>query len=503
MALTGIVDVGSGTARLVVFEHHKDSWYRLVDEMREPVRLGSGVAASGKLSAAAIERTLSFLNAVRDYTTILGVDEVAAYATSAVRRASNSEELLSRAEKLGLPLKVLSGEEEARFGVHAVLGGFSLSDAWVMDLGGGSAQLSLMQKRSFTLGKAYPLGAVRLSERFFRHDPPKAREVKSLEREVRQQLASRCKSIADSGLPLVAMGGTVRNLARAVQRHKRYPLERLHGYFLRRDDLEELSERLARSNSSQRRRVPGISPDRADVILAGALVYRTLLEEADLPGLWISGFGIREGAFFDRFLPADFTADDVAELHLRNLESRFKQPQRHVASVRRLAMALFDGLQRLHWLGEGERRLLDAAARLHDIGLMIDFYDHHKHGSYLLQNHLLAGWSHREHALLSLLVRYHRKGKPSAGALRSLMREGDEALLGRLAAILRLAEHLERARSGRVRGLEIAIEEDAVTVRLVGSENLWVELWEARKDARLFKKFFGLPLKLVAAGQPL
>lgn len=491
MERVGIVDVGSGTARLVVYAYEPERHYRLVDEMREPVRLGEGLAASGRLSPAALQRALAFLAAVKDYAAATGLERLDAFATSAVRSAENGAELLEPARLLGVPLRVLSGEEEAVYGTLAVAGGFDLEEAWVMDLGGGSAQVSRMRARRWQEGRAYPLGAVRLTERFFAHDPPKPRELRALRRFVRAELTQAITAMAEDGAPLVAMGGTVRNLARAVQRHRRYPLEQLHGYRLAASDLAELVERLQGLTVAQRRRVPGLSADRADVVLAGALVYLTLLEESGREALWISGFGVREGAFFRHFLPAPHLPEDVRELHLASLEARFPTPRLHVQSVRRLARRLFEGLAPLHRLGPEDARLLDAAARLHDIGLVVDFYDHHKHGAYLIEHHVLAGWSHAEQAMLALLVRYHRKGKPRAGAYAPLLGAEGEERLTRLAAMLRLAEHLERARSGRVTELGVEVGEEAVTLWLRGPENAWVEAWEAQKDAPLFARAFG------------
>lgn len=490
MARVGIVDVGSGTARLVVYEYQPGDWYRLVDEMREPVRLGEGLAASGRLAPAALQRALAFLAAVKDYASATGLCHLDAFATSAVRSAENQAELLEPARMLGVPLRVLSGEEEAAYGTLAVAGGFELEGAWVMDLGGGSAQISRMQRRSWRGGRAYPLGAVRLSEKFLPHDPPKKRELKELRGFVRQQLAAALDEMKESDDPLVAMGGTIRNLARAVQRQRRYPLEQLHGYWLASADLAALVERLQTMTTAQRRRVAGLSADRADVILAGALVYLTLLEETGRDGLLISGFGVREGAFFRHFLPPPHLPESVRELHLRNLEARFPQQTEHIKSVRRLAAQLYDELKPLHRLEAGCRRLLEAAARLHDIGLVVDFYDHHKHGAYLVSNHVFGGWSHAEQVILALLVRYHRKGKPQAGAYRGLLGDEGQDCLEKLAVLLRLSEHLERARSGRVEELAVEIGDEAVTLRLRGPQNAWVEAWEAQKDAPLFQRVY-------------
>ncbi|HWG86120.1 MAG TPA: hypothetical protein VNT60_11635, partial [Deinococcales bacterium] len=291
MQRVGIVDLGSNTSRLVVYGFEPGAHFRLLDEIREPVRLGEGLATSGRLSPGAMERGLAALRLYADYARAASLDEVEVIATSAVRDATNRQEFLDLARESGLPIRVLEGEDEAAYGVLAVANSLSLDHAWVMDLGGGSAQLSRMRERRHAGGRAYPLGAVRLTEAFLRGDPPKASEVTALERTAAFEMGPALRAMREDGLPLVAMGGTLRNLARAVQKASGYPLDLLHGYRLRRTDLESLVEKLLSRRGKDRAAIGGIHPDRADVILAGALVYRLVLREAGLDGVTVSGQG--------------------------------------------------------------------------------------------------------------------------------------------------------------------------------------------------------------------
>jgi exopolyphosphatase/guanosine-5'-triphosphate,3'-diphosphate pyrophosphatase len=251
-----------------------------------------------------------------------------------------------------------------------------------------------------------------------------------------------------------------------------------------------------------RRKVSGIHPDRADVIVAGALVYRWLLRRAERDGLWISGYGVREGAFLERFLPAPHLETDVRRFSVDNLFRCYPQPAGHTANVRRLAGLLFDGLMPLHGLAPEARELLDAAAVLHDVGMAVGYHNHHKHGAYLVEtSRMLNGFSHREVALLTLLVRYHRKGTPrwpsrwSEGP-QKLTAPGDKLLLLYLTVCLRLAEYLERARAGRVEDVKVWIAKDEVVLELWAHEEPAVEIWEARKHAPLFEQAFSRRLVL-------
>lgn len=497
MRRLGIVDLGSNTARLVVFGYEPELWFRLIDEIREPVRLGEGMGRGNALAPEAIERAVAALTLYTHFTDATSLGRPRVIATSALRDAVNAERFFERARHLELPIEVLSGEEEAALGVRAVANSFAFEDAWVMDLGGGSAQISEMRGRAWVKGRAYPLGAVRLTEAHLLHDPPRRPEVAELEAAAAAALGEVALAMRRRALPLVAMGGTIRNLARAVQKRRGYPLGRVHGYFLRAPDLAALTDDLLALPVDKRRRIGGIHPDRADVILAGCLVYRWLLAETARDGLWISGYGMREGAFLESFLPPPHLHPEVRAFSVENLFRGYPQPLRHTANVRRLARRIFDGMAPVHKLGPAEADLLDAAAWLHDIGMAVGYHKHHKHGAYLVETtHLLNGFTHREQALVMLLVRYHRKGSPSLGMWRELVRPGDKKLLLRLAACLRLAEYLERARAGRVKDVRVWIHRDTATLELTADEEPVVEMWEAMKHAAFFEQAFGRRLVL-------
>jgi len=490
----GIVDLGWNTARLVVYAFEPGRWFRLQDEIREPVRLGEGVAASGVIQPQAAARALAALRLYADYARAVALDGLEVLATSALREAKNGDHFLERARQIGLPVSVLSGTAEAELGVMAVANGFALEDAWVVDLGGGSAQLSKMTARRYVEGTDYPLGAMRLTELYSLSDPPRSSELVVLKAAIREALASVLERLRGCDSPVVALGGTVRNLARAAQHGLSYPLEPLHGYYLDRRALSALTKNLFRLSRKERAHLPGIQADRADVIIAGALVFEVLLQESGRDGLLVSGQGLREGAFYRHFLPPPYLLADVRAFGVANLARQYPQPARHVARVRRVARELFQGLAPLHGLGAAEARLLDEAATLHDIGMALGYHDHHKHGEHLLTMTPMPGMTHREQALIALLVRFHRRGDPRPGEYRGVLHPGDERRLTVLAACLRLAEQLERSRAGRVRGIRVELEGDLVRLRIESPDEPWVELAAAAKQAGLFEKAFGRPL---------
>ncbi len=489
--------MGSGTARLVVYDFEIGQWFRLSDEIRESVRLGEGFAATGKLSDAATERALDAIRLYCDYAAATNLGKLTVIATSAVREAANSKGFTEQLKGFNLEFRVLSGEQEAQYGALAVANSFPVSSAWVMDLGGGSAQVSRLENRLFMGGQAFPLGYVRLTEQFLIGQKTSDAEVKNLEKFVLKQLEPTLMRMRKDPAPLIAMGGTIRNLARAVQKLEEYPLDALHGYEFKRDALENLIERLLHLPAAERFSISGLHPDRADAILAGALVYRLVLRESEHKSLIISGQGVREGAFYKEFIPnTPHLLPEVRIFSVQNLFAHYPQEEKHTQHVRKLSRQLFLALAPIHGYGAADALLLDAAAYLHDIGMAVSYHDHHKHGAYLVLNTQMPGLTHREQVLLALLVQYHRKGEPKLGGYKKILEPDDEMRLIRLAACLRLAEFLERSRSARVSDLVVSIEKEKVTIQLIASETPRVELWEASKHGDLFRKAFGRELLL-------
>jgi len=497
-----VVDLGSNSFRLVVFTAG-GGWWRRIDEIHEPVRIGEGQPLGGDLRPEPARRALATLELFAHFTraTGLGTDEVDAVATSAIRQASNREAFLARARE-HLPVRVLAEEDEARYGHLAAVNSTTLDDGAVLDLGGGSLQLVRVKRREARKLRSWPLGAVRMTERFLPGDAP---APKKAVRALREHVAA---EVADAGWignggRLVGIGGTVRNLAVAAQHALGLPTFGVQGFLLTREVLDELVVRLAAVAPSERaKEVAGIKPQRADVILAGAVAIQGVLEAGGYDGVEVTEAGLREGVFFERHLAPMGLFEDVRHDSVRNLHAQHGGgDDRHVEHVARLALQMFDELAQAgaHAGDPAERELLWAAAMLHDIGTRVDYDDHHKHSRYLILNAGLPGWSQREIALVAQMARYHRKGSPGLDDLAPLAVKGDRELVARGSALLRLAEQLERSRDQLVRAARVRVENGAVELRLEGSGDVSLAKWAAERETELFERTFDRTLAIVHA----
>jgi exopolyphosphatase / guanosine-5'-triphosphate,3'-diphosphate pyrophosphatase len=513
-----VIDLGSNSFRLVVFLAG-DGWWKRTDEIYEPVRIGEGLAGSGELGAEPIARALATLDVFAQFAKASGLSDesVDAVATSAIRDASNAAEFLHEArERFGLPIRVLSREAEAHYGYLAAANSTTLRDGFVLDLGGGSLQLVEVDERLPRGSGSWPLGTVRMSERFLPpNGPAKRRQLQALRDHVAKELAqapwlSAAAGARAGGAPgarrLVGIGGTVRNLAAAAQRAAGLPSNGVQGMVIARQALDQLVERLAELPACERATVPGIKPARADIILAGAVVVQGVLAAGGFEGLETTEAGLREGVFFERLLgqaspPAEQPLfEDVRRASVLNLAGQYHLDVAHTRHVAALALGMFDELARLglHGGDPRERELLWAASILHDVGMSVDYDDHHKHSRYLILNAGLPGFAPVEVAIIAQAARYHRKGMPDPGPLRALFGPGDAERLDRCAVLLRLAEDLERSRDQLVRGTHLALRENEVQLRLITDGESVVPRWAASRERQLFERAFHRELALAA-----
>ncbi len=501
-----VIDLGSNSFRLVVFQAGEGCWRR-TDEIYEPVRIGEGLMASGRLGEEPIARALATLDVFAHFCHASGLLDgaVDAVATSAIRDAENAEEFLAPARaRLGLPIRVLSREAEARYGYLAAVNSSTLADGCVLDLGGGSMQLVQVAGRMAEQSGSWRLGTVRMSERFLPpNGPAKRRQLEDLGEHIASELDSAgWLTRGASPRRLVGIGGTVRNLAAAAQRAAGLPSNGVQGMEITRDALDELVERLAALPAAERATVPGIKPARADLILAGAVVVRGVLKAGGFKRIEATEAGLREGVFFERLLAGrpEPLFDDVRRASVMNMAAQYRVDVPHTEHVAALALGMFDELAALglHKGDPRERELLWAASMLHDIGMSIDYDDHHKHSRYLILSGGLPGFEPVETAIIAQAARYHRKGMPSPGPMAPLFGEGDVERLNRCAALLRLAEDLERSRDQLVRSTDLALENGAVRLRLIAEGDPAVPRWAAGRERELFARAFNRELSVAA-----
>jgi len=487
--VVAVIDIGSNSARVMVFERDRSSHLRLRAGSRASLRLVHDVDTRGELSDATMARTTEALRDFQAIATGAGAKRIFAVATAAMRDATNGPLFVQRLQReLGIRIEIIGGLAEARYGFAGALRGLSVSNGVLFDLGGGSLQISRFARRRLAEGLSLPFGALRLSEKFLKSDPPTRKQLRRLREHVWRHLAKARVARLSPGDRLVGTGGTLRNLAKIDRQMRRYPIGWLHGYELSVDRLEKIVDRLAETKEKRRDDVPGLSAERADSIVGGAVAIQTLAEFVRAKQILVSGQGVREGLVLGRLKLAIGSPDRVKEASLASLVSRFDGWRPEAASRRRsVASALQRALDPR--APANIVMALDHAARILDIGRSLNVVNRHEHVADILLATDLTGFPHSELALVSAIVR--RAGDRHADLLAlGLDRDTRErGPVDRAAIILALADEIE-ARCPRGRPIRVDCEVGrnvTLTVPLLPS-------WLVKDLDKRFERVFGRPL---------
>ena len=443
----GVIDVGSNTARCVVFDTSSAGTVRPTFETKESPRLGLGTGPDGSLTEAAVARGVHTVRRFARVVKQIGVRRVIGVATSAARDAPNGAEFVSEVERAtGVRLRVLSGTEEARYAYLGVAGTLELRNDLVCDLGGGSLQLAEVRDGALRNSVSLPLGALRLSKRFLEHDPPKRRERDELREHARAAIRSAIEAFGGHHDRLIAVGGTVRSLARASIEITGFPVRRVHGYLLYDRSIEAMDELLTEMPAAKRRAVPGIGADRADVILAGIAVFEELERALGVDHLLVSGAGIREGIALEAIhakLPV--SAEELVDRSVVAASTVFAFDVERGREVAEVGDRLFGLLAARFGWGRSERLALRAAAGMHDAGVAVDLWNHPQHSAYLIRNTPIWGLDQREILLASMAAYLHDGDDPPSAwkkRFQPLTGSAEVATAVRLGAILEVAKLL-------------------------------------------------------------
>ncbi|MFB3778978.1 MAG: HD domain-containing protein [Bryobacteraceae bacterium] len=504
------IDIGSNSVRMQAAEVAPDQPVRVLASDREVTRLGESVYRTGRIGREAASFTCSVLERMAARYRSLDVAGVRAVATSSVRDARNQDEFLALASSAaGIPVEVISGREEARLvqlGVQSRWPQPPDGRVLILDIGGGSAELIASRNGHMLDAVSKPLGAVRLREVFLASDPPTPDQLHRMDAYIGEKLDGAPRRLGAGGwLRCIATSATASAVASAVggvARERRDDADRLRVPAPR---VRALLRRLGTMDLAARRKVRGIGPRRAEIIVPGVAVLARVLQTFGLRSFYYSAAGVRDGIIADLAARgvgkerAQLTSDQAKEV--QRLSRRYGVPAGHARKVAELARELFHTFQPIHGLPMESGRLLEAAAWLHDVGHYISDASHHKHSYYVVSNSDLPGFTGPERELIANLCRYHRKSLPAPHheGLKSLDQQ-QERTLKLLLPLLRLADGLDRSHRQPVRSIRCQIRDGGVTIRLDSSDGIELEIWAAQQAAEIFQQVYGRPLVAVREG---
>jgi len=500
------IDLGTNSIRCIVVESDKSGKFRVLDDEKATVRLGEGIARGGAISQAAWQRAMDALSRMKKIIDGYGVIDVETAATSAVRKASNGAAFVKAvAEDIGLTIAVISGEEEAELAALSARNNFDMEGSRyaLVDIGGGSLEVVTALGSHIDEIFSFDLGAVFLTERFITTDPVNQKEYLALRRHIRKTLKAIYPPEEIPVHCLIGSGGTMTSIAGMVMAMRKEEYGSVHCYEVLRSEVVHLLAMLMRKSLREKKSIPGLNPDRADIIIAGVAVVDELMGLCKANLLKINERGIREGLLLKGLKKHNLFEDMDRPRNWRDASLDFARSchhdEQHAIQVAKLALKLFDAVAIPFFLCERERQMLEAAAILHDVGYFISYSGHHKHTYHLIRHADLFGFTPREREIIAQIARYHRKSLPKKKHENFTRLESrDQLLVRRLGGILRLADGLDRRRNSVVTTLSCAISKSVFTATVEGVGDISVELFGGKAKGDLFEAAFDKKLLLIS-----
>ncbi len=503
------IDIGTNSVHMIVVRVRPDFSFEVIDREKEMVRLGAGGLDGKKLTQEAMNSALQALSKFERLAKSHQVDEILASATSATREAENGGEFLKAIERTtGIRPRIITGSLEAKL-IHqaAVYGVDTPKPAVVIDIGGGSVEITLGTREEVRFARSFKIGVIRLTERFVKSDPLSGGDERKLIRHISEQVDRYVKYIVDAGFDqVIGTSGTILSIGTVAvaletgnvpdgQRNLRVSAKSIH----------RLRKAVTEQDLEERLKLPGLDPRRADLTVGGAVLVDTLLKKLGADEITLCDLALREGLVLDyihehrKDIARVDRYPDIRRRSTIELAERCSWEAEHSRQVARLALSLFDQTRDAHRLGDREREWLEFGALLHDIGMHISYERHHRHSYYLVKNGDLRGFEPEEIEVIALLTRYHRRAVPARnhvgfGDLPRPLRNAVRVL----GAFLRIAESLDRSRYGIVKSIDVRTrgKKRIMHINAVGDSEL--EVWAATRQLPIVAEAIGRDLELVA-----
>ena len=491
--LVAVIDVGSNSTRMEVLQLTTDYDLRVVSEVKALLRLASRKSKDGRLLPSAISELSRLIDDFATVARASEVDAIRAVATSAMRDATNGDEVVERVlDETGIELEIISGSQEAQFGFLGAVFTLPAHDGVLFDIGGGSVEFSFFENRSLQKAYTLDLGALRVSNDFLNSEDPEHEAVLALRRYVKKMLRASGMPAIGAKAQLIGAGGTIRNLTKIDRETRDHSFGRLHGSVVRYSSLKKIVNGLRGLDRASLAFMPGLNPERVDSILGGAIVASEIAKFFDKKPILVSGRGIREGLAMSGVIEKLPLIEEVRRRSTYALGARFDtwdrlRADRRAAIARKMAALLIDHLD------DEMTQLIPHVARLIDTGRSVNYYDRYMHAANIIEQGEIGGFSHRDIGLMSAALRFGGSYSTSMSRYRPELKKSDRAIVRQATSILRISDEMER-RLGANRYSQIKM--DLVDGRFeVRAPEL--NAWEPKRFAIRFKRTFKLDFAVV------
>ncbi|KYH34092.1 exopolyphosphatase [Clostridium tepidiprofundi DSM 19306] len=493
-----IIDIGSNSLRLILVSIFDNGAFKVIDEFKESIRLGSDMK-DNCLNENRMSNAIELLKTFKKLSDSVQVSPIIAVATEAVRKAKNKNIFLEKVKnECGIDIKVLTGEEEAYYDYLGAINSINTKDSIIIDIGGSSTELAWIENNTIKESISLPIGAIVLSKKFDINN-------KLSNKEENQIVDFITKTFNDipwlknvKNLPVIGIGGTIRNICKIHRKNIDYPLDLNHNYIMSAKDVNEVYSIVKCKSTDELKKLKGLSKNRADIFAGACCEFNTFIELLDTKHIIISGYGLREGLVFEYVFNNYNVKKNVLDFSLDCIMTNLNLNKNHSMHVYNLTLSLFNQLSELHCIEDDLNNVIKTACFLHDCGTSISYYDHHKHSFYIMTNSRIRGLSHRELLLSAFIAANHRKGTFSISKTKykKILSSNDERIIKIVSIMLRLSESLDKNLAGSVKDISCKIDNETVFINLISEEYPSLEIIEAQKNAENFKELFNKKLVL-------
>jgi exopolyphosphatase/guanosine-5'-triphosphate,3'-diphosphate pyrophosphatase len=493
----GIIDIGSNSVRLVIYEQIEGNAHRVIDESKQSERLSSKVEKDGSISLSSLTGLIDTLKYFQMVCDVHNVQHIRAVATAAIRNAINSDEIiLYLSEQTEVTIEVLSGQMEAYLGFVGVMNAMNIQDGYVVDIGGGSTEVSLFVGRKLIHSISFPFGAVNMAKQYCKDGEISTSNLAALRKHVEKQLIKTTWLKSKPNLPVIGLGGSFRSLAKINQRGKQYSLPLTHQYEMTIAEVEVIIEQFLTTPFEKRKRINGLAKDRADIIVPGVIILQAILNYVRASQLVISGSGLRDGVYQHTLNPNQPIKEDIVGQSVINLLANHNAINvNHVLQVNKLAMDLFKALRsKSSYFEERDLTVLSTAAQLYRIGISIDYYSYQKHTFYLIAFSRLFGLNHREKLMCALIASFKSKSQMSqlATPYNDILSADDLTKCVQLGSLLQLAVALDRSQTQPITQLTCTVNKKELHISVKVKHAITIEQRELSAITQEFNKAWAL-----------
>ncbi|MGF7047457.1 exopolyphosphatase/guanosine-5'-triphosphate,3'-diphosphate pyrophosphatase [Paenibacillus sp. DS2015] len=495
----GIIDIGSNSIRLVIYDTTPEGGYKVIKESKQAARLSEKITAEGRLEEEALWSIIPILKQFKRVCTTFEVKQIRAGATAAIRNAPNATEIIEfLSRESSIDIKIITGKEEAYFGFLGVINSFDIQDGFVIDIGGGSTEITLFQNRRYQDSISLPFGAVNTNVEFGNDGNWSEEQIHELRSYVLEKLRQNDWMTSSPDLPVFGLGGTIRSLGKIDQKNRHYTMPNSHNYVMDTEQVNDMYELLPSMPFEKRKLVDGLSKNRADIIVSGLIIFHTVYHYIQANRCLISGEGLREGMLHDLIDPVGAVKSSALEYSINTLLTfEAEVSRKHLDHVYGLVQVLYRALQDDRQLEE-HQKLLYVSSMLYQIGGHINYYQYNRHTHYWLMNASIRGLTHREIILCALIASYNTKSRKQklSHEYKDILLASDEEWIHKLGSLVQLGIALDQSETQVVQSIQANVVNKTFHLTVISDAETWIEQEEMESAMKVFKSAWNLKLKI-------